>query len=275
MSWGSRAIRTRSSAVAAGALPATDAAVLEGEHELFGAMKLQRRLYALIDEGLALVVDRAHPRPADLHAPAAERHRSVLTPVTLRGPVRVVLVLRAHDFVDLALHQRVHDPEPNAHAQRKQSLPRCPDQLAERILNLRRQRTLQRLHGRDDLRAGYLLHGGSSCPLGLLWHPERSQPERTRREDRHSKFYEISDNLAGGGEAVGPAPVIGGFASDDAELSGITQIQVEPKRGVTFPSALRAILRQDPDVVFVGEIRDLETAGVAVQAAMTAHSRLT
>jgi type IV pilus assembly protein PilB len=55
------------------------------------------------------------------------------------------------------------------------------------------------------------------------------------------------------------------------ELAGITQIQVEPKRGVTFPSALRAILRQDPDVVFVGEIRDLETAGVAVQAAMTGH----
>lgn len=55
------------------------------------------------------------------------------------------------------------------------------------------------------------------------------------------------------------------------ELGGITQIQVEPKRGVTFPSALRAILRQDPDVVFVGEIRDLETAAVAVQAAMTGH----
>ncbi len=55
------------------------------------------------------------------------------------------------------------------------------------------------------------------------------------------------------------------------ELAGITQIQVEPKRGVTFPSALRAILRQDPDVILVGEIRDLETAVVAVQAAMTGH----
>jgi len=55
------------------------------------------------------------------------------------------------------------------------------------------------------------------------------------------------------------------------ELAGITQIQVQPKRGVTFASALRAILRQDPDVILVGEIRDLETAGVAVQAAMTGH----
>ncbi len=55
------------------------------------------------------------------------------------------------------------------------------------------------------------------------------------------------------------------------ELKGITQIQVETKRGVTFASALRALLRQDPDVIFVGEIRDLETAQIAVQASMTGH----
>jgi type II secretory ATPase GspE/PulE/Tfp pilus assembly ATPase PilB-like protein len=55
------------------------------------------------------------------------------------------------------------------------------------------------------------------------------------------------------------------------ELAGITQIQVETKRGVTFASALRAVLRQDPDVIFVGEIRDSETAQIAVQAAMTGH----
>ena len=55
------------------------------------------------------------------------------------------------------------------------------------------------------------------------------------------------------------------------EIPIITQIQVDPKRDVTFASALRAILRQDPDVVFVGEIRDLETADTAVQAAMTGH----
>lgn len=55
------------------------------------------------------------------------------------------------------------------------------------------------------------------------------------------------------------------------ELPGITQIQVEPRRGVTFASALRALLRQDPDVIFVGEIRDLETAQIAVQASMTGH----
>jgi type IV pilus assembly protein PilB len=55
------------------------------------------------------------------------------------------------------------------------------------------------------------------------------------------------------------------------EVPGITQIQVETKRGVTFASTLRAVLRQDPDIVFVGEIRDAETAQTAAHAALTGH----
>jgi len=59
------------------------------------------------------------------------------------------------------------------------------------------------------------------------------------------------------------------------ELAAVTQIQVETRRRVTFASALRAILRQDPDVILVGEIRDLETAEVALHASMTGHLVLT
>jgi type IV pilus assembly protein PilB len=55
------------------------------------------------------------------------------------------------------------------------------------------------------------------------------------------------------------------------ELAQITQTQVETKQGVTFSAALRAILRQDPDVILIGEIRDSETAETASQAAMTGH----
>jgi general secretion pathway protein E len=51
----------------------------------------------------------------------------------------------------------------------------------------------------------------------------------------------------------------------------VTQVQTAPKAGVTFPSAIRAFLRQDPDVILVGEIRDSETAKAAVQAALTGH----
>jgi type IV pilus assembly protein PilB len=55
------------------------------------------------------------------------------------------------------------------------------------------------------------------------------------------------------------------------QLEGINQVQVNIRAGVTFASALRSILRQDPDVVLIGEIRDLETAEIAVQAAQTGH----
>ncbi|MEO7455566.1 MAG: GspE/PulE family protein [Gemmatimonadaceae bacterium] len=55
------------------------------------------------------------------------------------------------------------------------------------------------------------------------------------------------------------------------QLAGVTQVPVHRQAGVTFDSALRAILRQDPDVIMVGEMRDRETAEIAVQAAMTGH----
>ncbi len=55
------------------------------------------------------------------------------------------------------------------------------------------------------------------------------------------------------------------------QLDGVNQIQVKPRIDLTFANALRSILRQDPDVVMIGEIRDLETAKIAVQAALTGH----
>lgn len=54
-------------------------------------------------------------------------------------------------------------------------------------------------------------------------------------------------------------------------LAGVNQVQVNPKIGLTFASALRSLLRQDPDIMMVGEIRDGETAQIAVQAALTGH----
>jgi type II secretion system protein E len=54
-------------------------------------------------------------------------------------------------------------------------------------------------------------------------------------------------------------------------LEGINQIQVNPKRGLTFANGLRSILRQDPDIIMVGEIRDGETADIAIRSALTGH----
>ena len=58
------------------------------------------------------------------------------------------------------------------------------------------------------------------------------------------------------------------------QLEGINQIQVKPQIGLSFANALRSILRQDPDVIMIGEMRDLETAKIAVQAALTGHKVL-
>lgn len=57
----------------------------------------------------------------------------------------------------------------------------------------------------------------------------------------------------------------------EINLPGINQVNMNPKTGMTFASALRAFLRQDPDIVMVGEIRDLETAEIAIKAAQTGH----
>jgi type IV pilus assembly protein PilB len=58
------------------------------------------------------------------------------------------------------------------------------------------------------------------------------------------------------------------------KVDGVNQIQINPAVGLTFASGLRSILRQDPDVIMVGEIRDTETAGLAVQSALTGHTVL-
>jgi type II secretory ATPase GspE/PulE/Tfp pilus assembly ATPase PilB-like protein len=59
------------------------------------------------------------------------------------------------------------------------------------------------------------------------------------------------------------------------QLDGVTQANVNPRAGITFATGLRAILRQDPDVLLVGEVRDAETAGIAIEAALTGHLVLT
>src|SRR5690606_23063922 len=55
------------------------------------------------------------------------------------------------------------------------------------------------------------------------------------------------------------------------QLDGVNQIPVRPQRGVTFASGLRSILRLDPDILLVGEIRDVETAEIAIRSALTGH----
>ena len=57
----------------------------------------------------------------------------------------------------------------------------------------------------------------------------------------------------------------------EANVDGVNQVQVNNKADMTFANALRSILRQDPDVIMIGEIRDSETAEIAVRASITGH----
>jgi general secretion pathway protein E len=79
-------------------------------------------------------------------------------------------------------------------------------------------------------------------------------------------LYSVLQKLATGREKVVSV-------EDPVEyaMERVTQVPVQAKGGVTFARALRSILRQDPDVILVGEMRDLETAGICVQAALTGH----
>ena len=126
-----------------------------------------------------------------------------------------------------------------------------------------------------------LLDPESTHGLDDLQMPSR-ELERLRRLLSHRSGIVVVTGPTGSGKtttvyggirelATGDVSIMSVEDPVEYELTGVTQMQVEPRRGVTFASALRAILRQDPDVIFVGEIRDKETAEVAVQASTTGH----
>ena len=104
----------------------------------------------------------------------------------------------------------------------------------------------------------------STCRMGWSSSPDRPAAARRRRWRRCSrrsitpfrKILTIEDPI-------------------EYEMPGINQSQVKPEIGLTFAAAMRAFVRQDPDVIMVGEVRDAETANIAVHAALTGHLVLT
>ena len=113
------------------------------------------------------------------------------------------------------------------------------------------------LRRRDDARS---CASSSASPTAWCWspapparaRPPRSTPACPRSSPPRTRSITIED------------PV-------EYQLSGITQIPVNEKKGLTFARGLRSILRHDPDKIMVGEIRDEETAQIAIQSALTGH----
>ncbi len=147
---------------------------------------------------------------------------------------------------------------------------------------------------RVDVRVGTMpTVYGESVVMRLLVKDSRTQTlaelgmhpdEAGRLHDIVSKPYGIllSTGPTGCGKTTTLYAILSGIYSPERktltiedpveyELQGVAQIPVRPSRGFTFASGLRAILRQDPDVIMVGEIRDAETAEIAIRAALTGH----
>ena len=114
--------------------------------------------------------------------------------------------------------------------------------------------------GMDDARAATVSSACWSCRTASSWSPGPTGSGKT--STLYTALHEIND---------ADRKIITIEDPVEYQLKGVNQIQVSEKAGLTFARGLRSILRHDPDVVLIGEIRDQETAQIAVQASLTGH----
>ncbi|HUQ81736.1 MAG TPA: GspE/PulE family protein, partial [Gemmatimonadaceae bacterium] len=151
--------------------------------------------------------------------------------------------------------------------------------LAERSVDLRVS-TLPSLHG-ESVVLRILDHGVTARDLAELGMPDAMQARFERLVARTSGIVLVTGPTGSGKTttlyaalARVSSPGVKVVTVEDPveyQMEGVTQIPVNRKAGVGFASALRSILRHDPDVIMVGEMRDRETAEIAIQAALTGH----
>jgi type II secretory ATPase GspE/PulE/Tfp pilus assembly ATPase PilB-like protein len=151
--------------------------------------------------------------------------------------------------------------------------------LADRDVDLRVS-TLPALHG-ESVVVRLLDHGASVRSIAELGMPADVE-ERFARLIRRPTGLVLVSGPTGSGKTTTLYAALGMInapgvkivtVEDPVEyrIAGVTQIPVNRKAGLSFPNALRSILRHDPDIVMVGEMRDKETAEIAIQAALTGH----
>jgi general secretion pathway protein E len=151
--------------------------------------------------------------------------------------------------------------------------------LADRSVDLRVS-TLPALHG-ESVVLRILDHGAAPRDLTELGMPDAVQTRFERLVARSSGIVLVTGPTGSGKTTTlyaalarvnGPGvKVVTVEDPVEYQMDGVTQIPVNRKAGVSFASALRSILRHDPDIIMVGEMRDRETAEIAIQAALTGH----
>ncbi len=151
--------------------------------------------------------------------------------------------------------------------------------LGDREVDLRVS-TLPALHG-ESVAVRILDHGGERRALTGIGMPDALRHELERVLERPSGMVLVTGPTGSGKTTTlyGAidrlnAPGVKVISIEDPveyQMAGVTQIPVNPRAGFDFPNALRSILRHDPDVVMVGEMRDRATAELAIQASLTGH----
>lgn len=245
----------------------------ENAMEITGAGEGERPIMRLVDyilaEGIAQRASDVHIETEEAEVTVKYRIDGVLRQVmTLPRAVGVPLVSRIKIMSGLDIADRLRPQDGRARVAvngipvdlRISTLPASHgEKVVVRILDQRamvlsldkiglRPDEQQRLRALLELREGFVLVTGptGSGKTTTLYSALR------RIQERAVNIITVED------------PV-------EYRIPGIVQVQVHEKAGLTFATALRSILRQDPDVVLVGEVRDRETAGIAVQAALTGH----
>ncbi len=224
-----------------------------------------------------LLIREAHDaRASDIHLESTReglRARFRIDGVLLEAPspprgVQAAVVSRIKLLAELDIAER-----------RAPQDGRIRARLEERELDLRVS-TVPTLYG-ESVVLRLLDRGGRPVALDELGMDQETLPEFRRLAERPHGIL-LATGPTGSGKTTTLYAALGLrrrtaekiiTVEDPVEyhLEGVTQVPVQGKAGMTFATALRSILRQDPDVLMVGEMRDGETAGIAVQAAMTGH----
>ena len=205
---------------------------------------------------------------------SATASTALLREVMTRAPQRAGAVVSRIKIVVRPRHRRA-PPAPGRPHPDPRRRPRV-DARVSTLPSLHGEKVVVRLLARADhvppldelgLDAEQLasLRERLAAPQGLVLHhrPDRLAARPTRCTPRCSEIHDADRNIVTLEDPV------------EMQLPGITQVQVNERTGLTFARGLRAVLRQDPDVVLVGEVRDTETAELAMRASLTGHLVLT
>jgi type II secretory ATPase GspE/PulE/Tfp pilus assembly ATPase PilB-like protein len=274
---------------------------LEVEEQVADAAELLEKIAESCQVTVEQMIENLHPEPSGTVAEKSEHDIEVManepTVVNLVSDIHILPfeeTLQLRYRIDGLLQEKPPPPK-NLHAALVSRIKIMADMnIAERFMPQDGHIQIHHRGARVDIRVGTMptIYGESLVmrlleknsrlltPVELGLDQERSNLMARLVEKPHGLF--LATGPTGSGKTTTLYSILqGSYAPEkkivtiedpvEYELAGVAQIAVRPTRNFTFANGLRAILRQDPDVIMVGEIRDSETAEIAIRAALTGH----